>query len=515
MSSGFKSFGDPPRFQIALRWVEDDAPAQRRPARHGWSMGQLTIMVAGVSLTASTLGDDRQEHVGWYLSPALAWLADNWVSLLHEERFGWPTKDASPAAIACRRALDLWGGSEDETERSNYRAAQVWYMRHGLRSASAGGLFPDLFIRRFGDDIELSWSGDSPPHAPGGLAFESGAGYARLAVSDVAEPLWKLLLWVSANPPRIDETHRADWEALCARIDAISHLSPTVFDAAAVANELLVRIRESFSEVGRQDLVADEMPANLPFVTAFSPAVAMFGGVTPNLSGNDISALRDLLVAHAGGADSKLLTELLEDRQDQPVGRVPHEDGYRFASQFLDDLADYFGDYAPEGHVEVRDICRILGVTLRYSTLDTNAIRGVAIAGDGFGPLILINIASPFNISEDGRRFTLAHELCHILFDRTRARRIVHSSGPWAAPGIEKRANAFAAYLLMPPHLVRRHLPTANNIRSDDVRNIAAVLHVGETALVEHLYNLDYIDELQREILRQEFRPSLQSFPAN
>ena len=147
-----------------------------------------------------------------------------------------------------------------------------------------------------------------------------------------------------------------------------------------------------------------------------------------------------------------------------------------------------------------------LGIEVRQTQLSTDTIRGVALAGGGFGPTILLNTASIYNAAEDGRRFTLAHELCHILFDRTRARRVTIASGPWVAPGIEKRANAFAAYLLMPATLVRRLLPVSGRVDREHIVSAAQALHVSETALVEHAYNLDLIGEWDRERLRASFR---------
>jgi hypothetical protein len=200
--------------------------------------------------------------------------------------------------------------------------------------------------------------GEPPPFAPEGLVFESGAGFARLAVADVAEPLWNLLRWIAENPPpAIDPDFRADWEALRTHIDGVSRLDVEDFEAAAVAEELLARVRDSFAQVGSQDLVAEVMPEGHPFVIAFSPAVAMFGGLTPNLSESDIFALRDLLVQMVGGSDSASLAQFVEDRHTRPVGRVLHEDGYSFAVDLLDDLADAFGDCAPEGYIDIRGVC--------------------------------------------------------------------------------------------------------------------------------------------------------------
>jgi len=138
--------------------------------------------------------------------------------------------------------------------------------------------------------------------------------------------------------------------------------------------------------------------------------------------------------------------------------------------------------------------------------LQTDSIRGVALAGIHISPTILINTTSAYNASEYDRRFTLAHELCHVIFERTRARRVTHVSGPWAAPGIEWRANAFAAYLLMPRELIVRGWQRQLEGNRYQVSAFAERLQVNETALIEHLYNLDLIDEMARERMRAEFR---------
>jgi Zn-dependent peptidase ImmA (M78 family) len=437
----------------------------------------------------------------------LNWLASNWVSLLHEEDFAWPNKDAAPAAVACRRALDFWIGSKGDDGRRVYCKTQAWYRRHGLRSSAAGGLFPDLFIRRIADDIELSWSGEPPLFAPEGLTFESGAGVSRLAVEDVAEPLWTALQWAKDNPPVLDASFREDWEALCGQVDLITHLVPRDFESAVVDEELLARVHASFAQIHREELLDEHVYPGRPYVKALSPAVAMFGGVSPQLSDKDIDTLRDLLVSVEGGQDSQRLHALVEDRRHLPLGGVPHEEGYQFADDLLDDIESEFRAATPDGFVDLHAICSYLAIEIDEKRLETDSIRGVALAGEHFRPLIVTNPSSVFNRTEDGRRFTIAHELCHVLFDRTRARRIVHITGPWAAPGIEKRANAFAAYLLMPRELIREHLAAIGSIEAPAVQQLSQRLRVSESALIEHLYNLDFIDEIKREELRLYFRP--------
>ena len=106
--------------------------------------------------------------------------------------------------------------------------------------------------------------------------------------------------------------------------------------------------------------------------------------------------------------------------------------------------------------------------------------------------------------SARARRFTLAHELCHLLHDRSQGARLAMASGPWAPKAIEQRANAFAAWLLMPPESLNSAIASAGSpIDSpESVSVVAGRLDVSRATLVEHLYNLGYIHEEARDELR-------------
>ena len=487
-------FGDPATLQLGIRWVEDTEPPDRRPAAYGWSMGQLTMHVANVNITATKLGQDDQPHVGWYLAPLLDWLATNWAALLHEERLPWPNPGWAPAALACNRALDEWMGASDPQGAQHYANAQDWYFRHGMRNAAAGGIFPDVFIRRIADDIEISWSGRPAEFTQDGLAFESGAGYARLPVRDVAEAMWRMIEWAASHPPKSPSRYHDQIAMFRTKVDSLRGIEQTVLACAHVAPAVLERVRSAF--VGREGLLGSQAANDAPYIVELSPAVAMFGGVSPDLSPRDVQYLRDQIIAAQGGGDSPELANLVADRQYNPLG-VPYQDGYRFADELLEDVA------MPDNNfVDVQAMCSRLGIDIHETTLETDSIRGIAVAGDGFSPRIAINRTHHFNSNDSGKRFTIAHELCHVLFDRTRARRVAHaSSGPWAAPGIEQRANAFAAYLLMPRTLVLEHLPDANRIERSDIQRLARSLKVNESALLRHLRNLGFIDTGESERL--------------
>ncbi len=498
----FAVFGNPERFEIAVRWTRDAEPRARRPAGHGWSMGDLRTTVAGHVLTGSRRKTVGQMHVGWYLAPFFDWTASNWAALLHEEDFAWPERSGAPAIVACHRALDRTIGVKDAAGRARYKATQAWYFRHALRSAAEGGLFPDLFVRRMVDDIELSWSAAPPLFAPDGFSFSVEPGVARLPVEDVAGPLWDALTWAAANqPPALDDNDFASWRALADKIGRIRSMSAVDLDRAYVNERILELARTSLERIGKPELTDEDVGMAKPYIRELSPAVAMFGGVSPDLGAADVDRLCRLLARCARGGDGAALRDLVAASQNVPFD-APHEDGYSLAEDFLDRI-ELPGE---QNWVDVRKIASDLGIEVLEQALETDSIRGVALAGHDFSPTILLNRTSPFNVNEYGKRYTLAHELCHVLHDRSRARRVTHVSGRWVAPGIERRANAFAAYLLMPRALLVDGWRPPFKTSRGAFEAFAHRLRVNETALTEHLYNLGVIDDLARERLRAEFR---------
>lgn len=498
--SEFVTFGSPARFEIAFKWRRDDEPRSRRPAAHGWSTGDLRITVANQVLTQNTRGDKQCSEVSWYLSPIFDWLVSNWLSLLHEEGFDWPEHSGSPAAVACRKTMYDFIAADDEAGREIYRTTQAWYFRHGLRSAAEGGLFPDIFIRRLVDDIEVSWLSTAPQFAAEDFVFLTDAGSLMLPVGDVAKPLWEALRWFAQNPPKqIDDKDRESWQQICNKINNMENTSLADMEAAFLESTtcgLLEKFRNSRKAAA--GLFTSEQVKGIPALQLFSPAVAMFGGVSPDLGRGDVDKIFDVMASQYGGEDTEKLAGIVKSRGKSPLG-VPHADGYSLAEDFLEDeaVAQPVG-----GWVDIRGIVKSLGIEVEEDNLVTNSIRGVAIAGDGFSPKILVNLSSAFNSSENGRRFTIAHELCHILHDRSRARRVTHVSGEWVPPGFEKRANAFAARLLMPRNLVISAIGERRVADLETVREIAQGLRVSETALVRHLHNLRLIKVWERDELQ-------------
>jgi Zn-dependent peptidase ImmA (M78 family) len=121
-------------------------------------------------------------------------------------------------------------------------------------------------------------------------------------------------------------------------------------------------------------------------------------------------------------------------------------------------------------------------------------------------PLIFVNSRYEGGSYQSVRRFTLAHELCHLLIDRDAGKPLALASGPWAPRSVEQRANAFAAALLMPNGLLQVACRSIVGDRPpetlEQIETVADAMQVGTVTLVDHLGNVDLIDHDVHDELR-------------
>lgn len=138
--------------------------------------------------------------------------------------------------------------------------------------------------------------------------------------------------------------------------------------------------------------------------------------------------------------------------------------------------------------VPVERIARLEGARVEYAPL-AQELSGLAHIRAGV-PIIGINATH----SAARQRFTLAHELAHVLLHRTELERAVHVDkgslrrDALAAAGVDRKeieANAFAAELLMPQAILADALRGQTVDLEDDemIARIAKRFRVSETAL--------------------------------
>lgn len=513
-----KFSGNTDVFAVRLSFIPDPDDGIAIDSDESASWGRLELWVNGHNLCAHIEQGELLQGVHWYMLSFLEWLVDSWNPLLHEEKL--PNRNIGNTAVESLAITQNPPALASELDIAAWE--QEWYEwsgRHALRAARNGGLFPNVVLRRLQDDIEVSWDGELPAGTPPGFRFNFSQGSALLRLEEVAEPLYQLatdavgylreripssarleaLEGRLLELPDIDQRDvRLGWlVGLQPRAHVLSRLTEKTVDQFKGSWEEVTNVLRSFSRGPALEaaLASEETPLVL---VGSCQAALLFGSVSPTISEADVYTLGEVLIKQysrygdQGGQLEELSRNLLPDE-----GSLIWEQGYDLAES-LHDVLDLTGDW-----VDVRTLIRNLGIHQLWRELNDTGIRGCSIVGPQHRPSIVINRSSRYSRSPAGVRFTIAHELCHLLYDRSHARKLAIASGPWAPTSIEKRANAFAAMFLMPPDLIERAVADSPDPITElpGARAVARKLRVSVVALIEHLYNLTLMTEIERDEL--------------
>jgi len=497
--------GDKSAFAIKIAFMDDPDEGRGASADESLSWGGFQLWVGGWNLCAHLEEGELAEWAHWYLLPLLEWFVREWNPLLHEER------------LPCRAADEAWTGLRetrfpppalDAAQESAWESSwHGWWSRHAIQAAREGGIFPDVIFRRFRDTIEVSWGDSRGQGVPDHVTFAARPGAIRFEPKHVAGPIYDAikgavthLSSVAPHSERIAALKRGARSLRTQKQDSrLAWLAGLGVDKGSVHRgwNRFKRQITVFPKEQQNALLA--MSGNSPLVVEGScHAALMFGSLAPNVTKPDVLVLAESLIRLTSpDGDPEAMASRCRvapiDGSDDP----PWSQGYALAEEFQESL-----DGCTDGeHVDVEAILEHLGVEVDGAELSDESIRGVAIAGPRHRSGILWNRNNHFNADVRGQRFTLAHELCHLLFDRGIGQRLAIASGPWAPPSLEQRANAFAAMLLMPIGTVRSIVAGMNEpiATAQDVSTIAGRLETGFHATLRHLRNLGYVDDSSRQ----------------
>lgn len=498
-------------FAVHVAFEPDPDEGRSVTEEESLSWGALEIWVQGKNLCQHIDQGILVSSVHWYLLPVIEWLAAHWNPLLHEERL--PNCNVGDDAWQSLLMTRFPPVSREEKEEHEWNVQwQEWWLRHSLQSCRCGGLFPDMVIRRWQDMVEVSWGNGPLPGIPRDVTFIYPAGYGRLDPGLVAQPLYEFLqtaigylLHHLPNSARLrqakqsaDAIRTTSGEERLAWLAGLGSSLPDIRERWRKVTDVVKRAPEEIAsyllEVADDGLV----------VQGSCHAALMFGSAAPNLSEDDLAVLAGKLIQlYAPGAENLELQSLAASERVDFDGQRAWEGGYSLAERVIErfSIEDQSADSV--------DICAILtelGIRQEKVQLTDKRVRGVAIAGPYHEPSILINSSDSHNATPPGERFTCAHELCHILFDRTYGKKLAMVSDMWAPRQVEKRANAFAAMLLMPPELVRRAVAglTIPLASEQAIHEICRRLGTSFAATLDHLKNLDWLDPVSAEQIAQE-----------
>ncbi|MBN1675805.1 MAG: ImmA/IrrE family metallo-endopeptidase [Kiritimatiellae bacterium] len=514
-SSLYRQFGrgDRSKFFFHLEFVPDSEPGGVTVEEQA-SWGRFQIWADGRNLCAHYVDGVLYEHVTWYLLPLLEWLACEWEFLLHEQRF--PFRNTGGFGAEALRRLNAPPTFEQPGGWAFDAASIVdsWARRHGLNMHREGGLFPDVCLRRFGEWVEVSWTADAPAGSPAGLQFSNGDGGVLLAPAEVARPLYAVLreavsALCAALPKcgRIKNLDRAVQRLVHkdrrpVRVGILAGLGPDPGDWPALWGALVRKLRLKHRR--KAALIKSLfMPprVNDLYVSGECAGALMFGSVSRAIGEADALTLAELMLEQADAGKER--DRLRAYARAEPVipAQEPWGQGYLLAREWAE-TAQVNTDAGP---LDIERHLKQQGVRVVDIKLDDTSIGAVAIARVGKRPIVAVNVTHARNRYPTGRRFTLAHELCHLLYDRARGVDLQIVSGEWAPVEIEKRANAFAAAFLMPDDLIRGAAARAGvdvaDLDPDGLLSLARGLDVSPDALAHHLCNRRWLDEGRRDAL--------------
>ena len=508
--------GDTGVFALKVGFQHDPESGQDMDPDTALSWGAFQLWVHGKNLCAHLEEGEAVDAIHWYLLPLLEWLARNWNPLLHEERLP-DRNDAADAWSSLRRTRFVPAALEADEQRADAWEQNwaSWWRRHALRACREGGLFPDIVIRRWRDEIEVSWGSSPLAGMPEHYLFTvAERGLARVPSPLAAQAMFEVLQdateYLHSLAPQSERlgalrqatrSLRSGRRALDRRLMWLAGVGTDETSVAAGWHRLKGYLKR-LPKAPREALLLTEQTDLV--VRGSCHATLMFGSVSPEATMEDALTLArsmaDLYDAHG---DPENIRPLVRHEPLDTRASAPWEQGYALAQELLDRLG------LPEprtGFVDVGHITQALGIRVENIRLADRNIRGVSVAGPQHRPGILVNLLHDANQYPSGYRFTLAHELCHLLFDRGVGRRLALASGPWAPRDIERRANAFAAMLLMPVDLVRAAVGDLGEPLDSaaGIANVAKSLQASFSAVLWHLSNLAFIDESTKERLERE-----------
>jgi hypothetical protein len=502
--------GDPTIFAFRLAFLPNPHGSHDRATteeRESW--GSFTVWAGGENLCAHVEQGEMVEAAHWYMLPLLEWLTDNWDPLLHEERLPLRNDGASAAeSLSKTRIPPLSLKEVDDFQWLD--TWSVWWSRHSFRSARKGGLFPDIYMRRYRDSLEVSTGAESLPGIPVEFLFLAKNRTYYVDLVGAAEWMFRVLSAaveeLSRRVPRSlrieelaakvagltspgHETSRMAWLAgLGENINAYSQVAHAVDEALAGEK---AAVREEITGPRRTTpLVID----------ASAYAQLVYGAYSPTTDLSDVVRLTRQIVKNYVDDASPWLSRLTLPLDVIEISQLtPGEQGSRLGEKACELLGGDSG-----GWVDVESVLESLNIATSKIQLSDVDVRAVSIFGPTQRPHVLRNMNWRWGQSTGVRRFTLAHELCHLLLDREYGEELAIATGPWAPLAIEQRANAFAAAFLMPTWLLRDALAdaTAPADSPETIRSISANLRVSASSLVDRLYNLGEISLDERLQLR-------------
>lgn len=478
------TFGDPKELAIQVSSLKG-APRESDPAAAATWVA-LELIVKGKNLTAHTHEDLGVFHRGihWPGIYLARWLVRSWPGLFETARWPVPTLKRNARDVA--RILDnSIAAIEEDTDETDelLDKRDLFVQQHAMQAAAAGAVLPGIYLARDGLRVSVSWV--SPPAAD--VVFHHQRGEADIAVKAFLDVVRNFVEWIVGELEQLGESpDRAELCAWLRRLDSPEQARDVLLGYAGLTPERWRAVTQNSATTPEEFFALDSAWSRRGAAAdpSFSSIAVAFRCCSPSLDTNELIKIRELLL----GADPqpRAMARLENMAKSIPaiVGWMhDYEQGYQLAGC----VREYLGNQRES--LDIEKLFHDLGVPVQEIDLSDPDLDGGSVCDETHGPQVFINRRSLKAGSPWGRRMMLAHELCHLLFDRRHAVPLAVISGPWAPPQIERRANAFAAELLLPLAGIRERLGAAMEATDAQLQQLMSDYQIGMKTCLWHLHN--------------------------
>ncbi|ERJ17531.1 Putative DNA-binding protein [Salinisphaera shabanensis E1L3A] len=408
----------------------------------------------------------------WAWIDLLEFLGRNWPWLCLEQQY--------PINLNPVRLVDLhdeaerrWADMSDERVEAEDEQLCRFVGRHDLAAAFKGMFVESLMVLRQGAQYEIY-----------SARLERSLWLPKAAVQEALVEVGNTLAeWLGDTSDARADAALAQWR-----------------DRETRLRERQVAILSGLSVATLRDLEGDQ------------PSAAFWELPAGDASQSDTELLAAARMSGPalGNADRGYLLEMVRNAPHRTVSTLddvctalrdslalvgpPHEQGYAAANWLRTRLGVDTASgmnveaWLDDWNIDVREIKR-----------DQMPLDAVAAWGPHHGPMILLNVAQRARPSKPaGRASTLAHEMAHLLLDRDGALPMAEALGGATPAYVEKRANAFAAELLLPRSAAAGWLRKGEGV-GRVLRQLRTRFKVSEELAGWQIYNSSAFDTLDAD----------------
>ena len=440
--------------EVALDWL---AGGSRTSAANA-TRGSLRVSLRGKAVWH---GPEEATGFEWTWIELLEFLAESWLYLAIED--GTPlgvALDTVPRMVAAAEMAAESGsplGSDLEREQ-----LEAYRMTHDLAEAVQGAAMPPLWIVRDGNS---GWAA-------------STTATAKAPFHELLDLLRKVGDCITSRLDGVSDARSR--EAVRSWHARDSHNRLKVIEAATgYPSELVAEVESIFYSEDERDWTTPRSDELL--------AAARLVGPQPRTTLRPIlEALRRVPLSDQSELDraSHDALTVIADAHDE----LPFMQGYTLASWLRRQPEIVHGG----GRVDPERILVSWSVPLIDTGLGLGDIDAIGCWGPSHGPAVLLNSDARHAGSSARRRATLAHEICHLLVDRTSSLPLVDVLGGRTARHVEQRARAFAAELLLPREFAGQMLSDHEGNEDHVARSLRSRFGVSSELLAWQAKNSGY-----------------------